>query len=287
MTQFVRIERDSNKVATIRIDRPPVNALSFQLMVELIEVAGMLAEDRSVRAVVIWGGPRIFSAGLDVGGFTEEEFASFTDLVDKATRWIAPLDADFSLSDDGIPSFGDLVRKFNNWITAIDGLPQVTITAVNGPALATGLELALATDFRVVAQDATFGQPEIRHGIMPGSGASYLLPRLIGLGRAREMIYSGEPIDAEEALRIGLVTKVCAPEETYHTALEMAARYAEGPAALQFAKQALRPGTELPLAQAIAREADLVARVTATEDAAIGMSNFSAKNVKGTFFTGR
>ena len=287
MTQFVRIERSSNGVATVRIDRPKVNAMSFQLMVELIEAAGRLAVDRSVRAVVIWGGPEIFSAGIDVGDFTEEEFASFDDLVDRVSNWIAPIDAEGSFSEHGIPSFGDLVRKFNNWITVIDRLPQITVSAVNGAALATGLELALATDFRVAAQDATFGQPEIKLGIMPGSGASHFLPRLVGLTKAREMIYSGDPVDAAEALRVGLVSRVCPPEETYDAALEMAARYAAGPAALQFAKQALRTGTELPLEQTCVRETDYIGGSLATDDAAIGVSTFPNKDPGTTAFTGR
>lgn len=122
MTQFVRIERTSNMVATIRIDRPPVNAMSFQLLVEIVEAAGRLAADRDVRAVVIWGGPRNFSAGVDIGGFTEEEFASFGDLVRRATNWITPLDTGES-TEHGDPSFGDLVRNFNNWVTVIARLP--------------------------------------------------------------------------------------------------------------------------------------------------------------------
>ena len=101
------------------------------------------------------------------------------------------------------------------------------------------------------------------------------------------MIYSGEPVDAQEALRIGLISRICPAGETYETALEMAETYAAGPAALQFAKQALRAGTELPLAQAIAREAEYVSRVTATEDAAIGLSNFGGKDPRRTVFTGR
>ena len=271
-------------VATIRIDRPPVNAMSFQMLVELVEAAGRLAEDRDVRAVVIWGGPRNFSAGIDIGRFTDEEFASFGDLVRRITSWITPFDTGASTQHVN-PSFGNLVRNFNNWITVIERLPQITVSAVNGAALGSGLELALSTDFRVVAQDSTFGQPEIKLGVMPASGASHLLPTLVGLAKAREMIYSGDPVDAEEALRIGLVSKVCAPEETYNAALEMAARYSAGPAALQFAKQALRAGTELQLEQAIAREADYMGKVIATDDAALGLSSFPCE--VGTEFTGR
>ena len=286
MTQFVRIERTSNTIATIRIDRPPANAMSFQLLVELVEAASWLAEDRDVRAVVIWGGPMHFSAGVDVGGFTEEEFASFGDLVRRATNWITPLDTGES-TEHGDPSFGDLVRNFNNWITVIARLPQITVSAVNGAALGSGLALALSTDFRVAAQDAEFGQPEIKYGLMPGSGATHLLPRLVGLTKTREMIYSGDPVGAEEALRLGLVSTVCAPEETYDAALEMATRYAAGPAALKTAKQALRTGMDLPLDQAVAQEADYISRALATDDAAIGLSRFLEQDQGKTAFTGR
>ena len=177
-------------MATIRLDRPKVNALNFQMLVELTEAAGQLAENRSVRAVVIWGGPKIFSAGIDVGdfvvrGFTAEEFAPFNDLIDRLSRWITPIDADDSFLGHEASSFGGLVRRFNNWITAIEQLPQITISAVDGAAIATGLDLALATDFRVASEDATFGQPEIKYGIIPGSGASHLLPRLVGVTKAR------------------------------------------------------------------------------------------------------
>ena len=312
MTQFVRIERNSNTIATIRIDRPPVNALTFELLAELVEAASQLAGDRSVRAVVIWGGPETFSVGIDVGSFvdhsapslrdlvgrfnegidaintekpTDEEIPS-GDLVRKFNRWIASTDT-AGFTDESIPSLGDLVRRYSRWITAIERLPQITVTAVNGLAMGTGLDLALATDFRVAAEDATFAQAEIKYGISPGCGASHFLPRLVGLAKARELIYNGDPVDAEEALRMGLVSTICAPEETYGAALEMAARYAAGPAALRFAKQALRASMDLPLDEAIIQEAHYAAEAIATEDAAIGLSSFLGGSTTETTFTGR
>ena len=315
MTQFVRIERSSNEVATIRIDRPKVNALTVELLAELVEAASQLAQDRSVRAVVIWGGPKIFSAGIDVGGFVDHSAPSFgdvarrfnrginainainaerpadegipsSDLVRKFNRWMDTTD-DASSTDEGIPSLGGLVRQFSHWITAIERLPQITVSAVNGTALGTGLDLALATDFRVAAEDATFAQSEIKVGIVPGCGASYFLPRLVGLAKARELIFNGDTLDAEEALRIGLVSTVCAPEETYGAALEMASKFAAGPAALRFAKQALRASMDLPLDEAIIQEADCAATAIATEDAAIGLSSFLGRNSNEITFTGR
>ena len=309
--QFVRVERSSNQVATIRIDRPPMNAMTFELLTELVEAASQLADDRDVRAVVIWGGPTIFSAGIDVGRFVEHSAPSFRDLAHKFTdgigaisteefteerpspselvhkfnTWISAIDA-ADHTGDSTPSMGDLIRKFNHWITAIERIPQITVSAVNGAAVGSGLDLALVTDFRVVARDATLAQPEIKHGIVPGCGATHMLPWLVGLDKAREMIYTGDPVDPEEALRIGLVSAVCAPEETYDAAMEMAARFATGPAALRFAKQAIRTSMDLPLEQAVTREANYAAQAIATKDAAIGLANFLDENPSKVVYTG-
>lgn len=285
MSEFVHVERSADAVATIRIDRPPVNAFSFQVLVELVEAAGRLAQDRDVRAVVIWGGPTIFSAGIDVGHFTTKEPVSLRELLETYSAWTG---ADIThLTKHGIPSFTGVVRECNSWITAIARLPQITVSAINGAALGAGLGLALATDFRVAARDATLGLPEIRFGMMPGCGTSYFLPRLVGTATAKEMIYGGDQMGADEGLRIGLVSKVCTPNETYGVASEIAARYAAGPVALQFAKQALQSGLELSLDQAIAREVDCLVSAATTADAVIGLSKFLEPDAGETPFTGR
>ena len=285
MSEFVHVERHADAVATIRIDRPAVNALNFQLLVELVDAAGRLAQDRDVRAVVIWGGPTVFSAGIDIGGFTTQGSVPLHDLLQ---TYSARTGADIThLTEHGTPSFTDLVRVCNSWILAIERLPQITVSAINGGAVGSGFGLALATDFRVAARDATLGFPEIKFGMMPGSGTSALLPRLVGAAKAKEMIYGGDKIGADEGLRIGLVSKVCAPNETYGAAAEIAAKYAAGPAALRYAKQALQSGLGLSLDQAIAQEADRLVDVATTADAFIGLSRFRGQDPSEAPFTGR
>ena len=201
MGEFVRVETSSG-VATIRIDRPKMNAINPQMLAELTEAANTIAADGDVRAAVVWGGPRIFAAGADIGGFTG-------------------LDAAEAQA---------LSRVFNDAFLAVENMPQITVSAVNGYALGGGMELAMATDFRVAADDATFGQPEILLGIIPGGGGTQRLPRLVGVTRAKEIIYTGRNVHPDEALAIGLVSAVHPPEETYDAAVEMAAGYAAGPA---------------------------------------------------------
>ena len=258
MGEFVRVETGGG-VATIRIDRPKMNAFDFQLLDELTEAANAVAADPDVRAAVVWGGPRIFAAGADIGRFTGL----------------------------GVAAARDLSRHFNDAFLAVENMPQITVSAVNGYALGGGMELAMATDFRVAADDAMFGQPEIKLGIIPGGGGTQRLPRLIGVSRAKEIIYTGRNVYSDEALNIGLVSAVHPPDETYDAAVEMAAGYAAGPAALRMAKQAVMDGLALSLDEGCAREVEHFGDCFATDDAAIGVASFLEKGPGKATFTGR
>ena len=258
MGDFVRVETRSG-VATIRIDRPKMNAFDSQLLDELTEAANAVGADPDVRAAVVWGGPRIFAAGADIGRFTG----------------LGPAGA------------RDLSRHFNDAFLAVENMPQITVTAVNGYALGGGMELAMATDFRVAAEDAMFGQPEIKLGIIPGGGGTQRLPRLVGVTRAKEIIYTGRNVYPDEALDIGLISAVHPPDETYDAAVEMAAGYAAGPAALRMAKQAVMDGLALSLADAVARETEHFGDCFATDDTAIGVASFLEKGPGRATFTGR
>ena len=258
MGDFVRVETSSG-VATIRIDRPKMNAFDSQLLDELTEAANAVGTDPDVRAAVVWGGPRIFAAGADIGRF----------------------------SGLGPAGARDLSRHFNDAFLAVENMPQITVTAVNGYALGGGMELAMATDFRVAAEDAMFGQPEIRLGIIPGGGGTQRLPRLVGVTRAKEIIYTGRNVYPDEALDIGLISAVHPPDETYDAAVEMAAGYAAGPTALRMAKQAVMDGLALSLADAVARETEHFGDCFATDDTAIGVASFLEKGPGRATFTGR
>jgi enoyl-CoA hydratase/carnithine racemase len=255
----VVLSRPGGGVVTVRIDRPPVNALNFQVWDELLEAATQLATDTEARAVVLWGGERAFAAGADIKAMADESFQSF------ASR----------------------AARLQEALRALAQLPQVVIAAVTGYALGGGCELALTADFRFAAADARLGQPEILLGIIPGAGGTQRLPRLIGVQRARELVYTGRIVDASEALDIGLVDRVCSADQVYDAALEQARAYARGPFALRLAKQAIDQGMELDLDAALRLESALFTACFATDDREIGMRSFIAHGPGRAEFTGR
>jgi enoyl-CoA hydratase/carnithine racemase len=184
--EFVRLEVEDG-VGTIRLERPPMNALSAQVQEEIRAAAQEATERADVRAVVVYGGPKVFAAGADV-----KEMAgwSYQQMVDRS----AALQSAF---------------------TAVARIPKPVIAAVTGFALGGGCELALCCDLRVAGDNAKLGQPEILLGIIPGAGGTQRLPRLVGPSRAKELIFTGRFVGAEEALRIGLVDLVVAPDDVY------------------------------------------------------------------------
>ena len=262
MSEFVHLQTGTAPgVATIRLDRPRMNALSNAVTAEIAAVAGELRGRGDIRAAVLWGGPRIFAAGADIKEFRPGEGGDER--------------------GDGTPvSLSGALRQ-------LECVPQIVVAAVNGYALGGGCELALSADFRVAADDAVFGQPEILLGIIPGAGGTQRLPRLVGLSRAKEIIYSGRRVGAEEALAIGLADAVHPAAETYERAVAMAERFAAGPAALHHAKAAIDGGFDLPLDAALELERQEFTAAFATEDARIGVASFVEHGPGKARFVGR
>jgi enoyl-CoA hydratase len=253
---FVTLERRPDNVALIRLDRPKANALSGTVLGQLQAVATELHDDPS-GAVVLWGGRRIFAAGADI----------------------------VELNDGGADAVG---ANFAGALGALAALPRVTIAAVNGYALGGGLELALACDLRVCGENARFGLPEVLLGVIPGGGGTQRLPRLIGASRAKEMIFTGRQVRAEEALAIGLVNRVVAPDFVLEAALAWAAELAGGPlVAHGLAKAAIDRGLEGTLADGLAIEREAFAAAARTEDAARGIASFAENGPGKATFVGR
>ena len=236
-------------VGVIELTRPPVNALSGELVEEL---AGAIetASDPSVRAVVITGRPH-FAAGADIGRFK-----------------VAHETGTAALEDNRLV---EVARR-------LEQMGKPVIAAVFGYALGGGLELAMGADFRYLAEDAKVGQPEILLGIIPGAGGTHRLPRLVGFNRARELIYSGRHVSADEALAIGLADKVFPAADLLEAAMTDAAAYAEGPSvALAMAKRAINEGWGRPTDAALAVEAEAFAEAFESDDAREGVSAFLEK----------
>ncbi len=249
MAEFVRLEV-ANGVGTIRLERPPANAINRQVAEELRDAAVEAGGRDDVRAVVIWGGPKIFAAGADI-----------KDMAEYAPEQVRPV----------VGALGDA-------LVVVEEIPKVTIAAINGYCLGGGCEMAIAADLRYAAADATIGQPEIALGIIPGAGGTQRLPRLIGLSKAKELIYSGRRVGAEEALEIGLVDRVFPAEEVYERAREDAARYARGPtAALAAAKEALNAVALGDSRKGLGVERDVFCGLFATQDQKEGMRAFLEK----------
>jgi enoyl-CoA hydratase len=259
MPEFVRLEVE-NGIGTIRLDRPPMNALNVQVQDELRAAAGEATARNDVRAVILYGGPKVFAAGADI---KEMGDMSYVDMVQRA---------------------GALQDCF----TAVARIPKPVVAAVTGYALGGGCELALTADFRVCGDNAKLGQPEILLGIIPGAGGTQRLPRLVGPARAKDLVFSGRFVDAQEALHIGLVDRVVAPDDVYTAAVEMVSRYANGPAyALRAAKEAIDEGLDVDLDSGLRIERKLFAGLFATEDRSIGMTSFVENGPGKAEFVGR
>ena len=193
MGEFCRLEV-TDGVGTIRLDRPKMNALNRQVQEEIRAAATEAAGREDVRAVVVWGGERVFAAGADI---KEMNDMSYTDMVQRS---------------------GGLQSSF----TAVAKIPKPVVAAVNGYALGGGCELALCADVRFAAEDAVLGQPEILLGIIPGAGGTQRLTRLVGPSKAKDLVFTGRFVKAEEALAIGLVDRVLAPDQVYDEAVAWA-----------------------------------------------------------------
>jgi enoyl-CoA hydratase/carnithine racemase len=254
--EFVSVTTDEHGVATLRLDRPPVNALNPQVWEEFREAAVAIADDDDIATAVIWGGPKVFAAGADIkamAGMAFQHVYAHFDVLQEAFK-------------------------------ALARIPKVTIAAINGYALGGGCELALTADFRYAADNAQMGQPEILLGLIPGAGGTQRLTRIVGIQKAKEIVYGGSFYSASACLEMGLVDKVFPAEELYDQAVEAARRYAQGPYSLRMAKQAIDDGIELDLDSALRLETTLFAACFATEDGEIGMRSFLEKGPgKATF----
>jgi enoyl-CoA hydratase len=255
----VRLEVEDG-VGTIRLDRPKMNALNAQLTAELREVATQAARRDDIRAVVLFGGERVFAAGADITEMAALDYGA-------VYTWV-----------------GDLSSTFE----AVARIPKPVVAAVTGYALGGGLELALCADFRVLADNAKVGQPEILLGIIPGAGGTQRLPRLVGPARAKDIIFSGRQVRADEALAIGLADAVVPAADVYAEAVRRARQYVDGPAlAIAAAKRAIDDGAELALSEALRLEVGLFAGLFGTEDRRTGMDSFLANGPGKAEFTGR
>ncbi|GAA1876038.1 enoyl-CoA hydratase/isomerase family protein [Asanoa iriomotensis] len=249
MGELVRLEKHDG-IGTIRLDRPPMNALNTQVQEEIRAAALEATADDTVRAVVVYGGEKVFAAGADI-----KEMATMS-YVDMAARA-----ADLSAA-----------------LGAVARIPKPVVAAITGYALGGGCELALACDWRVVADDAKLGQPEIKLGIIPGAGGTQRLARLVGPARAKDIVLSGRMVDADEALRIGLADRVVPAADVYAEAIALVRPYANGPAqAIRAAKQAIDGGLDMDLNSGLAWESQLFAALFATDDRGEGMAAFVEK----------
>jgi enoyl-CoA hydratase/carnithine racemase len=246
-------------IGTIKLERPPMNALNIAIQEELRAAAATFTADTAVHAIVVYGGEKVFAAGADI---KEMNGMSYVDMAARA---------------------GALSSAFD----AIARIPKPVVAAITGYALGGGCELALACDWRVAAADAKLGQPEINLGIIPGAGGTQRLARLVGPARAKDLIMSGRFVEADEALRIGLVDRVTpTAAEVYDAAIELVKPYVNGPAvALRAAKLAIDGGLEMDIAAGLAWESQLFAALFATDDKREGMAAFVEK--RPAKFTGR
>ncbi|WP_275462871.1 enoyl-CoA hydratase/isomerase family protein [Streptomyces noursei] len=234
-------------VGTIRLDRPPMNALDVATQDRLRALAEEAGGRDDVRAVVLWGGEKVFAAGADIKEMQAMDHAAMV-----------------------VRS-----KELQDSFTAVARIPKPVVAAVTGYALGGGCELALCADFRIAAENAKLGQPEILLGLIPGAGGTQRLARLVGPSKAKDLIFTGRHVKAAEALAIGLVDRVVPADEVYAQAHAWAARLAAGPAlALRAAKESVDAGLETDIDTGLTIERTWFAGLFATEDREIGMRSF-------------
>ncbi|MEW6243689.1 MAG: enoyl-CoA hydratase-related protein [Bacillota bacterium] len=244
------VEKEA-RIAVITINRPPANALNAEAIAEIRQALTELEQDDEVRAIIFTGaGNYIFIAGADIGQFTT-------------------LDMEKGL---------ELIKAGQETFTAIELLKKPVIAAINGLCLGGGMELAMACDFRIMADSAKMGQPEINLGIIPGWGGTQRLPRLVGKTRAMELLLTGDQIKSQDALRYGLVNKVVPDNELMATAKNIARRLSmQAPLAIAAIKKVVFDGLGMDLRSALALEGETFIEVFQTEDAQEGIRAFLGK----------
>jgi enoyl-CoA hydratase/carnithine racemase len=259
VAEFVRLEVEGG-VGTIRLDRPKMNALNAAVQEEIRAAAQEASTRRDVRAVILYGGDRVFAAGADIKEMAE---MSYPEMVRRS-------------------------RELQSAFSAVAEIPKPVVAAVTGYALGGGCELALCADVRVCADDAKLGQPEVLLGVMPGAGGTQRLSRLIGPAKAKDIVFTGRFVDAAEAVTMGLVDWVVPVGDVYSTARDWAAQFVNGPLlALRAAKEAMDWGLEADLQTGLEIERQQFAALFATEDRAIGMQSFIESGPGKAAFVGR
>ncbi|HQR26208.1 MAG TPA: enoyl-CoA hydratase-related protein [Nocardioides sp.] len=257
--EFVRLEV-ADGVGTIRLDRPKMNALNEQVQEEIRAAAVEATERDDVKAVVLYGGERVFAAGADIKEMAD---MSHTDMVKRS-------------------------GALQSSLTAVARIPKPVVAAVTGYALGGGCELALCADVRFAAEDAVLGQPEILLGIIPGAGGTQRLSRLVGPSRAKDLIFTGRFVKADEALALGLVDRVLPADRVYAEARAWAGRFAGAATyALRAAKEAVDRGLEVDLETGLEIERQQFAALFATEDRTLGMASFIENGPGKARFVGR
>jgi enoyl-CoA hydratase/carnithine racemase len=259
MGEFVRLEV-ADGVGTLRLDRPKMNALNVQVQEEIRAAAKEAGERDDVKAVVVYGGEKVFAAGADIKEMADMQYV------------------------DMVRRSGALQSSF----TAVARIPKPVIAAVTGYALGGGCELALCADVRFAAEDAVLGQPEILLGVIPGAGGTQRLTRLVGPSKAKDIIFTGRFVKAEEALAIGLVDRVLPADQVYAEAHAWAARFSNAASyALRAAKESIDRGAETDLETGLEIERQQFAALFATEDRDIGMRSFVEDGPGKARFVGR
>lgn len=241
-----------DQIATITLNRPKnMNAINNEFIDELDQILNEIATNDEIGAVIITGSEKVFAAGADL-----KEISGIS----------TPVDAH------------SFVSRVQSVFNKIERSEKPFIAAVSGLALGGGCELSMACDIRIAAENAMFGQPEIKVGVIPGAGGTQRLPRLIGLGRAKELLYTGDPVDAQEAYRIGLVNKVVPIELLMDEARKMAGKFIKQPRfTLKITKMVVNEGINMDIQSALAHEARCFELLFSTEDQKEGMKAFVEK----------
>lgn len=262
MTQFGEFVSTSTDdgIATLRIDRPKLNPLNAAIQEGIFDAAAALSADEAVKAVIVYGGERAFAAGADI---KEMETMSYVDMAQRSGR-------------------------LSECFTAVARIPKPTVAAIEGFALGGGCELALTCDFRVAGAGAKLGQPEILLGVIPGAGGTQRLARLIGPAKAKDLVFSGRFVDAEEALEIGLVDEIAEPGAVYAAACRRVEPYVGAASmAIRAAKDAIDRGLDVDLDTGLGIESQHFAGLFATQDRTLGMQSFVENGPGKAKFTGR
>lgn len=253
MNRLVQFEKEAG-IAVVTIDNPPMNVLSSHVTRELKEVVSQIYTDPEVIVVILTGaGKRAFMAGADI-----KEFPQWIHLEKEELRKVTTANHEV--------------------FTLLENLPKPTIAAINGFALGGGCELALACDIRIAEEQAQLGLPEVKLGLFPGAGGTQRLPRLVGEAKAKELMFTGDPVTAEEALAIGLINQMVPKGDGLDRAKEMAEKMASlSLQALSRIKQAVNDGTEMDLQAGLELEVDLFLDIFKTEDVREGVQAFIEK----------